>query len=200
MSGWLQRRMDAQTEGLRDGEAEELERAAGETATATPVRARAARGAATDPAASRRAVIEAALAEKVLRSHLHNNLQTSFPLVLNLANQSAEEAAILAEVAAAAATSDANGGSRTRTADILATAGAGPDVLAGLDASLAAPRPLPELMAALAERGLAAYAYAVALLVLPRPSAAEEAFLLYLSARLDLGADAVAGINQRYRR
>jgi uncharacterized membrane protein YebE (DUF533 family) len=81
----------------------------------------------------------------------------------------------------------------------LARAGAGEAEAPALERALREPKPLLPLLAQVQEAGLAAHAYAAALLAINRRGRANRAFLDYLAARLGLGPDVAGSLERRYR-
>lgn len=195
MVNWFANRVNAETGPVTAIPAEErsIEDALAE------LRIRRAPAVEVLPARQRRRVLEDAIGAKILRSHIANRLQTSFPLTLNLQRNSDVEVEILLAAMAAAL---AAGGATPRPIprDLPATIGAPKGALPTLQHALQLPRPLPTLIEEILAHRLEAEAYALAVAALPRPNASEQAFLAYLAIRLALPAETVRGIMRRYRR
>ena len=145
--------------------------------------------------------LEAAVATKLLGGWLANRQQTLTPHTLNFRALAPEQGALLVAVMAAAALADGRAEpSRMRHLPMaLRRAGAGEGEEWELSRALEEPRPLPPLLADLQEEGLAAHAYAAALMAADRRSRASRAFLAYLAARLGLSAEVAGDLERRYR-
>jgi uncharacterized membrane protein YebE (DUF533 family) len=141
------------------------------------------------------------VATKLLDGWLGNRRQTLVPHTLNFRALAPEQSALLLEVMAAAAQADGQvDGSEARQLPLaLARAGAGEAEAQALERALREPKPLLPLLAQVQEAGLAAHAYAAALLAINRRGRANRAFLDYLAARLGLGPDVAGSLERRYR-
>ena len=141
------------------------------------------------------------VATKLLGGWLANRQQTLMPHTLNFRALSPQQAGLLVEVMAAAALADGRADTaRMRHLPMaLRRAGAGEGEEWELRRALAEPRPLPPLLEEVQEKGLAAHAYAAALMAADRRSRASRAFLDYLAARLGLAADVAGSLERRYR-
>lgn len=148
-----------------------------------------------------RQALRAAVAAKLLEGWLANRRQTLVPHALNLPALPPGQAALLAEVMAAAALAGgpAEAEEARRLALLLGRLGAGEAEARALGAALREPRPLPALLGAVQEAGLGAHAYAAALLAADRRGRAGRAFLDYLAARLGLAPEAARSLERRYR-
>lgn len=149
----------------------------------------------------RRDTLEGHLAAKVLGAHLANRYQTSYPLTLQLALLSDEEARALMSLAADALMADGEppAGRLDRTRDQLRRLGATPTHLALLDAALAAPEPLGRLADEARRLDKAAHAYALALVTGAARTPTGLAYLSYLALRLALSRETVGSLSRRYR-
>lgn len=185
ITGWLFR-----TARNRDGQSHALEEQAQRT---EPGPARPA----TDPEAR----LEVALGTKLLEGWLSNRRQTLVPHTLNFRALSPDEAALLVDVMAAAAQADGEVDAREAKQLPLALerAGAGETEARRLHAALAEPQHLGRLLSQVEAVGLAAHAYAAALLAINRRGRVNRAFLDYVARRLGLSAEAAGSLERRYR-
>ena len=137
-------------------------------------------------------IIQAALAQKLLHGWMQNRYQTRYPLVLNLRNNTPEEAALLLEaVQAALATADPTPAARTHAEAALATLGA---TLPPTSPNTSA---LPTLIDRLHQARLAAQAYAACAATLRRTPTTRR-YLDFLAARLVLPDDTARSLNRRF--
>lgn len=145
--------------------------------------------------------LETAVATKVLGGWLANRQQTLMPHTLNFRALPPEQAVLLVGVMAAAALADgrAEASRRRHLPMALRRAGAGEGEEWEMARALDDPQPLPPLLAAVQEQGLASHAYAAALMAADRRSRASRAFLGYLAARLGLSAEVAGSLERRYR-
>lgn len=195
MAGWVERRMNAETSALPDAvlAPTALEEALSHIEPAPEAEPVA------PPARHRREILEEVLAAKVAQAFLANRLQTSFSLAMNLSARDREAAALLLETIAAALTAG-DAMSRPIPQDLLATIRAPEGADLAIAEAIAQPRPLAALLRAIEAASLQADAYALTVVALPRPDAAETAYLDYLAARFQLTAEIVRGIRRRFQR
>ena len=145
--------------------------------------------------------VQQAIATKLLEGWLANRHQTLVPHTLNFQALSPDEASLLLSVMAAAAQADGQIDEREARQIPLALkrVGAGDAEAAQLIEALGQPQSLAGLLERVTEAGLAAYAYAAALLAINRRSRVNQAFLHYLALRLALPHDVWADLERRYR-
>lgn len=179
----------------RDGRARALEGVAAEPSVPF------APALAASPPADPDQALREAVAAKVLDGWLANRHQTLMPHTLNFRALAPEEARLLLAVMAASAQADgAVDDAEARQLPLaLARVGAGEAEAREIERLLAEPQPLSALLARIQGEGLAAQAYAAALLAINSRGRANRSFLEYLSARLGLGRDVAAGLERRYR-
>ena len=146
-------------------------------------------------------VLMDSMAEKLLHGWLQNRHQTLFPLTVNLRTLDAGRAATLARWTAVAvlATRDATDDARDMRG-WLESVGADAITLAALDDAIAGPPALDRILVAIADQGLAAYAYIAALIATDPRDPATPPFLDYVAARLALPSTLVRSATRRYRR
>ena len=140
-------------------------------------------------------VVQAALAQKILHGWMQNRHQTRYPLVLNLRNTTADEAALLlAVVRGALAAVDPGPAAFQRAQDWIATIGG--ELQPGADPMLASlgPAPIEQLHTA----RLAPQAYAACAGSLGRRTATARRYLDFLAARLGLPDDVARSLNRRF--
>lgn len=145
--------------------------------------------------------LEVALGTKLLDGWLSNRRQVLVPHTLNFRALAPDASALLVEVMAAAAQAD--GEVDPREAQQLPLAlervGAGEAEARRLEAALAEPQHLGQLLARVEEAGLATHAYAAALLAINRRGRVNRAFLDYVARRLGLPAEVAGSLERRYR-
>ncbi len=141
------------------------------------------------------------VAAKVLEGWLANRQQTLMPHTLNFRVLDPEEARLLLGIMAAAAQADGRiDDAEARQLPLaLERVGAGEAEAREIGRLLAEPQPLPALLALIEDEGLAARAYAAALLSISSRGRTNRAFLDYLSARLGLAREVAASLERRYR-
>ena len=165
---------------------------------------------ATNPAGRRDRALEAGdrvlldgLAEKVLHGWLQNRHQTLYPLTVNLRQLDPAQGAALARWLAVSMLSNRpptdGADRRAATRAWFASVGADAALLATLDDALAAPPALSDALASIADLGLSAYAYVLALVALDPMEPASLPFLDYVAARLALPTTVVRSATRRYR-
>lgn len=183
--GWIFR-----TARNRDGQAHALEEQAQEV---MPVTGQAA------PAPAEG--LDLALGAKLLDGWLSNRRQVLVPHTLNFRALAPEEAALLVEVMAAAAQGDGEVDPREaqQLPLTLERLGAGEAETGRLEAALAEPQHLGQLLSRVEEAGLTTHAYAAALLAINRRGRVNRAFLDYVSRRLGLPAEVAGSLERRYR-
>lgn len=174
----------------RDGQAHALEEQAQGAAPAPP-----------RPAMDPEARLEVALGAKLLEGWLSNRRQVLVPHTLNFRALAPDEAALLVEVMAAAAQADGEVDPREAQQLPLALGrvGAGEAEARQLEAALAEPQNLGQILSRVDEAGLATHAYAAALLAINRRGRVNRAFLDYVARRLGLSADVAGSLERRYR-
>ncbi len=143
----------------------------------------------------------AILGEKVLRAWLRNRSQLLFPFALDLRRLDERQAALLvhAMIAAAAADGSLDRRERERIAGTLRLVDPSDDEQAFLEAALARPKPLNEVLAEVHDGQTGALVYAAALMAVDRRQAVNRYFLKYLAARLQLSEELAGSLEQRYR-
>ena len=152
-------------------------------------------------------IIDSALSQKILHGWLQNRHQVLVPLTFKLNRLGAADADLLMRFAAAALlNASAAGDAATRALEHwLKGAGADEAACGAFRAALTDTAPLDRLIAAIheaapRERGLASFAYAVAVAAADLRSPAGRLFADYVAARLMLPADAVRSVDRRARR
>ncbi len=144
------------------------------------------------------------LAEKILHGWLQNRHQTLYPLTVNLRQLDPVQGVTLARWLAVSMLSNRppvdSADRRAATRAWFASVGADATLLAKLDGALAAPPALSDALAAIADHGLSAYAYVVALVALDPMAPDSLPFLDYVAARLALPTTVVRSATRRYRR
>ena len=183
--GWIFR-----TARNRDGQAHALEEQAQEVARLPSV-----------PLHGAGEGLEAALATKLLDGWLSNRRQVMVPHTLNFRALAEGESALLVEVMAAAAQADGEVDPREAQQLPLALdrAGAGEAEARRLQAVLAEPQHLGQILSRVEAAGLATHAYAAALLAINRRGRVNRAFLDYVARRLGLSAEVAGSLERRYR-
>lgn len=153
------------------------------------------------PASDPEICLRVAVGTKLLEGWLANRQQTLVPHTLNFRAMGPEEAGLLVAVMAAAAQADGEVDPREarQLPQALARVGAGEAEARRLEAALAEPQPLGDLLARVQEAGLGSHAYAAALLAINRRGRANRAFLDYLGARLGLAPEVTVSLERRYR-
>lgn len=142
------------------------------------------------------------LAQKVLNGWLQNRHQTLVPLAMNVGRLTPAQVETLLAFAAVAVLGGASSTEAGRNSVIrwLRSIGADAGAIQAFEAAIDAPRPLSQLLHAIHEQELGAYAYAAAVVASDQHEIAGRLFSNYVAARLALPADAVRSINRRYRR
>ena len=138
----------------------------------------------------------------MLDGWLQNRHQILVPLAFRLDRLPVADTVLLMRFAGVvllnASAADAHA---TRAAERwLAEVHAGDAGIAAFRAAILAPAPLSVLLAAVRERNLEPYAYAVAVAAADTREATGHLFANYIAARLALPADAVRSIDRRFRR
>ena len=147
-----------------------------------------------------RALIDAALGEKVLHGWLQNRHQTLYPLTINFRTLAAEPRLwVLRLMAVALLAGAANPRAIDDARAWLRSAGANEADLAAMDAALRDPPSLSAAVAAVTEAGLGTYAYAVALIAAGRHDPVAELFVDYIGARFAVPDNVVRSIRRRFR-
>ncbi len=155
------------------------------------------------PLAAPRVVVGESLGEKVLHAWLQNRYQTLYPLTVNLRTLGPRQADLLAQVMAVALLASSGTAEPAQVeagASWLGSVGGETAALDALRAALETPPPLSQLIHAIQQADIAAYAYVVALAAGPSHEPAGQLFLDYLAARLGLPVTVVRSANHRYRR
>jgi uncharacterized membrane protein YebE (DUF533 family) len=143
------------------------------------------------------------LADKVLHAWLRNRYQLLFPFRFDLRQLSAPQATLVFDAMVVAAQADGALDGRERER-ILAALGAmgGADAMrdpAPVDAALANPKPLPEVLRQVRDVETAALVYAASLIAIDQRRRVNRHYLRYLAARLQLPDDLAGSLEQRFR-
>jgi uncharacterized membrane protein YebE (DUF533 family) len=144
---------------------------------------------------------QAAIGTKVLEYWLANRRQTLVPYTLNLRVLTPEQAGLIVAMMAAAAQADGqvDPTEARRIPLALQRLGAGEVESQAATRALDEPQDLGTLLARVQEEGLAAHAYAAALLAIDRQGRVNRAFLDFVAARLGLLPHVAASLERRYR-
>jgi hypothetical protein len=141
------------------------------------------------------------LGQKVLLAWLRNRYQLLFPIALDLRrlDQPQTELVVHAMVAAAQADDAFEAQEQERIKGVLELMDPSGDQRALLDAALARPKPLTELLREVRDVQAAALVYAASLMAVDRRKPVNRYYLRYLAARLQLSEEMVGSLEQRFR-
>jgi hypothetical protein len=141
------------------------------------------------------------LGQKVLLAWLRNRYQLLFPIALDLRRLDRPQTELLvhAMVAAAQADDAFEAQEQERIRGVLELMDPGGDQRALLDAALAQPKPLNELLREVRDVRAAALVYAASLMAVDRRKPVNRYYLRYLAARLQLSEEMVGSLEQRFR-
>jgi uncharacterized membrane protein YebE (DUF533 family) len=149
-----------------------------------------------------RAIVDEALAQKVLHGWLQNRHQTLFPLTINFRTLEPGQARLLTQAMAIAlqAVGSLPEGRLGEVGGWLRGVGASKEEQAELHSALMAPPSLATMVRDVQHAGIAAYAYAVCLVAADQRDPAARLFLDYLATRWALPTNLIRSVNRRYRR
>ena len=141
------------------------------------------------------------LGQKVLLAWLRNRYQLLFPIALDLRrlDQPQAELVVHAMVAAAQADDAFEPRERERIQGVLDRMDPSGDHQALLEAALAQPKPLNELLREVRDVQAGALVYAASLMAVDRRKPVNRYYLRYLAARLQLSEELVGSLEQRFR-
>lgn len=141
------------------------------------------------------------LGQKVLLAWLRNRYQLLFPIALDLRrlDQPQAELVVHAMVAAAQADDAFEPQERERIQGVLDRMDSIGDHRALLEAALAQPKPLNELLREVRDVQAGALVYAASLMAVDRRKPVNRYYLKYLAARLQLSEELVGSLEQRFQ-
>jgi hypothetical protein len=141
------------------------------------------------------------LGQKVLLAWLSNRYQLLFPITLDLRrlDQPQSELVVHAMVAAAQADASFEAQERERIEGVLHRMGPTGDHRALLEAALAQPKPLNELLREVRDVQTGALVYVASLMAVERRKPVNRHYLRYLAARLQLSEELISSLEQRFR-
>jgi hypothetical protein len=141
------------------------------------------------------------LGQKVLLAWLRNRYQLLFPISLDLRrlDRTQTELVVHGMVAAAQADDAFEAQEQERIKGVLDLIGPNGEHQALLDAALAQPKPLNELLREVRDVQAAALVYAASLMAVDRRKPVNRYYLRYLAARLKLSEELVGSLEQRFR-
>ncbi|KMO17179.1 DUF533 domain-containing protein [Methylobacterium platani] len=145
------------------------------------------------------AVVTEALSQKVLHAFLQNRHQTLVPLTLNLRVLEPAQRDLVIQAMAAAFLAQGRRQDPAPVRDALARISAAEAERQRLDKALAAPLALGDLLDAILDADLGAYAYVASLLAVDQRRRVNQLYLAYLAERLGLAEDVVSSLHRRYR-
>ncbi len=139
--------------------------------------------------------------EKVLLSWLRNRHQLLFPVAFDLhrLDRSKAELLIHAMIAASEADGALESKEQERIAGALALVDAAEDEQGFLEAAMANPRPLTQVLREVRDVQTGALVYAASLMAVDQRKPVNRLYLRYLAARLQLSEELVGSLEQRFR-
>ncbi len=149
-----------------------------------------------------REILDRSLSEKVLGGWLQNRHQVLVPLTFRLGRLEAPDVDLLMRFGAVSLlNASAAGTSAQRSLErALRDIGATEAAVGRFRAALENPEALSSMIAAIRERELSPYGYAITVMAADDRLPAGRLFADFIAARLELPADAVRSIDRRYRR
>ncbi len=144
--------------------------------------------------------IVAVLAEKVLLAWLRNRYQLLFPFALDLRRLDKPQAELLlhAMITAAQADGALEGKKRERIEGALSLVNPSDNMRALLEAALAHPKPLNEILGQVHDIQTGALVYAASLMAVDPRKPVNRHYLRYLAARLQLSEELVGSLERRF--